>query len=160
MRVHHLNACSHQPAAQFADGGNGPFAASDALESERLHAEHDDFRARFMAEFDQPFRQRRAGGTGETEDKNEEIATARNGSEFRFFTRDDFAGELDIAAAAEAVHELATEQVAIRHDGAFNRQLIGIEDPQVLTRPSVKHQLIAHRRTRLPETDDAHAAGE
>ena len=131
-----------------------------AFKGEGLHADHDDFCARFVAQFDEPLRQGDAGGTGQAENEDEKIAAARNRGEPLLLQRHDFAGERDVAVAAQAVHQAVSQQVTVRHDRAFNRQLIGVEDPEILRRPAMQDQLIAHRRARLAEAEDAHAAGK
>ena len=53
--------------AQIGDGLDRSFAARPAFKGEGLHADHDDLRARFVAQFDQPLRQGDAGRTGQAE---------------------------------------------------------------------------------------------
>ncbi len=121
-------------AAQVGNGRNGSLPAREALEAERLHANHDHFRTRFVAQLDEPLRQGDARGTSQTKNEHEEITSARDRSQPGLFNRDDFPREIDIAIAAEPVDQIVAKQMAIRHDGALDGQLVGIEDPEVLRR--------------------------
>ncbi len=146
--------------AQVGDGIDRFFAAQPALKGEGLHAHHDDLRARLAAQADQMLRQGHAGRTAEAEHENEEITTAGDRGEPVLLQGHHFAGQFEIAAAAEPVHEVAPQQVPVRDDGAFNRQLIRVENPEVLAGPPMQHQLVTDGGSRLAEAKDAHASGE
>ena len=100
------------------------------------------------------------GCTAETENEDEKIAAVDGIGQSHRFVRDDLARQVDVAAAAEAVHGLLAEQMPVRHDRRLDDLLIGIEDPDVLSGPAVEHELIAHGRAGLAEPDDAHAVGK
>ena len=98
---------------------------------------------------------------GQAEDENEKIAAAGRPRASRFSSSATISRASSISPLQpRPCTRSAPEQMPIRHDRAFDRLLVGIEDPEILRRPAVQDQLIAHRRAGLAQADDAHAVRE
>jgi hypothetical protein len=104
--------------------------------------------------------ERQAGRSGEADNEDEKVAAVHNLGQTDSLAVDDFPRQVDVAAAAQSMDRFASDEMPVRHDRTLDGLLVGIEDPDVLPRTAVQHDLVADRGAGLAETDDAHTIGE
>ncbi len=103
-----------------------------------------------MGQLNQALRQGHSSRSGQTECNDQKITTPRDLLKTALLLDNDFTGQFKVAIATQPVHQLRAQQMPVRqHNRAVNRQLVGIENPEVLRGTAMEHQL-AHRGARLP----------